>query len=176
MKKVIADKNQFNSLLFKVAAQVAASPVYQSNPFYLLGIPKKGVLLTKFLEEIFRKNFQNLDFEVGELDVTFYRDDFQTHILSPNPSTMDFNVQDANILLVDDVLFTGRTLKAALDTLFSYGRPKRVDLLVMVDRTGMREIPVASTFNSLSIETLFDDKITLDFYSENSPQILLEQF
>src|SRR5580698_10048524 len=91
---------------------------------------------------------------VGTLDITFYRDDLST--LGPKPVVQEkeigFEIEDKNIVLVDDVLYTGRTTRAALDALFSHGRPRRVQLCVLIDR-GHREIPVEATFVGRNVQT-----------------------
>ena len=91
---------------------------------------------------------------VGTLDITFYRDDLST--LGPKPVVQEkeigFEIEDKNIVLVDDVLFTGRTTRAALDALFSHGRPRRVQLCVLIDR-GHRELPIEATYVGRTIPT-----------------------
>src|SRR5260370_19371977 len=94
----------------------------------------------------------------GTLDITFYRDDLST--LGPKPVVQDkeigFSIEDKNIVLVDDVLFTGRTTRAALDALFSHGRPQRVQLCVLIDR-GHRELPVEACFIVRNDQTTMSD-------------------
>ena len=90
---------------------------------------------------------------LGELDISFYRDDFARVGLNPQvkKSAIPFDVEDAEIILVDDVLYTGRTVRAAMNELFNYGRPKRIDLAVLIDRGG-RELPVAARFTAQSLD------------------------
>ena len=91
---------------------------------------------------------------LGTLDITLYRDDLSTvgHRPEVRPSAIGFDIMDKNIILVDDVLYTGRTTRAALDALFDHGRPKRIQLLVLIDR-GHRELPVEAAFVGRKIET-----------------------
>ena len=97
---------------------------------------------------------------VGTLDITFYRDDLST--LGPKPVVQEgeigFSVEDKNIVLIDDVLFTGRTVRAALDALFSHGRPSRVQLCVLIDR-GHRELPVGASFVGRNVQTTMNEVI-----------------
>ncbi len=90
---------------------------------------------------------------LGTLDISFYRDDFARVGLNPQvkKSAIPFDVEDAEIILVDDVLYTGRTVRAAMNELFDYGRPKRIDLAVLIDRGG-RELPVAARFTAHSLD------------------------
>lgn len=89
---------------------------------------------------------------LGTLDISFYRDDFARVGLNPQvkKSAIPFDIEDAEIVLVDDVLYTGRTVRAAMNELFDYGRPKRIDLAVLIDRGG-RELPVAARFAGQTI-------------------------
>ena len=111
----------------------------------LVGILTRGDYLAKMLQERIEA-IEGVKVELGALDISFYRDDFRTHI-SPEVLSTDipFNIDSKNIVLVDDVLYTGRTIRAALDALTDLGRPKRVQLAVLVDR-GHRELPIRADF------------------------------
>lgn len=99
----------------------------------------------------------------GTLDISFYRDDFSRIGLHPQsePSEMPFEVEDSSILLVDDVLYTGRTIRAAMTDLFDYGRPARIDLAVLVERQG-RELPICARFVGAVIDTDANIQVNLD--------------
>ena len=119
----------------------------------LVGIMRRGVPLANRLAAILRR-IEKIDVPVGTLDITLYRDDLSTvgHRPEVRPSAIGFDIMDKNIILVDDVLYTGRTTRAALDALFDHGRPKRIQLLVLIDR-GHRELPVEAAFVGRKIET-----------------------
>lgn len=125
----------------------------------LVGIRRRGVPLAERLGKIITR-IENAKVPVGTLDITFYRDDLST--LGPKPVVQEkeigFEIEDKNIVLVDDVLFTGRTTRAALDALFSHGRPRRVQLCVLIDR-GHREIPVEATFIGRNVQTTMNEVI-----------------
>lgn len=112
------------------------------TPCALVGIHTGGAWLAERLQEILGG-----DLPLGTLDISFYRDDFSRIGLHPEtkPSHIPFDVEDCHILLIDDVLHTGRTVRAAMNLLFDYGRPASIDLAVLVDRGG-RELPVAARF------------------------------
>jgi len=119
----------------------------------LIGILRRGVPLAQRLAKIVGR-IEKTEVPVGTLDITFYRDDLSTvgHRPEVKKSTMEFDIQDKNVILVDDVLYTGRTTRAALDALFDHGRPRRIQLLVLIDR-GHRELPIEASFVGRTIQT-----------------------
>ncbi|MGA6980092.1 MAG: bifunctional pyr operon transcriptional regulator/uracil phosphoribosyltransferase PyrR [Candidatus Sulfotelmatobacter sp.] len=125
----------------------------------LIGIRRRGVPIAQRLGKIIAR-IENAEVPVGTLDITFYRDDLST--LGPKPVVQEgeigFSIEDKNIVLVDDVLFTGRTVRAAMDALFSHGRPRRVQLCVLIDR-GHRELPVEASFVGRNIQTTMNEVI-----------------
>jgi len=125
----------------------------------LVGIRRRGVPIAERLGKIITR-IENAQVPVGTLDITFYRDDLSTVGPKPVVQTKDigFSIEDKNIVLVDDVLFTGRTTRAALDALFSHGRPRRVQLCVLIDR-GHRELPVEATFVGRNVQTTLSEVI-----------------
>ncbi|MEG0822339.1 MAG: bifunctional pyr operon transcriptional regulator/uracil phosphoribosyltransferase PyrR [Burkholderiaceae bacterium] len=137
----------------------------------LVGIHTGGV----WLAERLRADL-GVTAEIGVLDVSFYRDDFDTTGLHANvkPSTIAFDVNGAHILLVDDVLYTGRTIRAAMNELFDYGRPAAIDLAVLVDR-GARELPIAARFVGRTIEVPEDVGVVLTRDESLHLNLTLEQ-
>lgn len=119
----------------------------------LVGIRRRGVPIAERLGKIIQR-VEKKPVPVGTLDITFYRDDLST--LGPKPvvqqGEIGFPIEDKRIILIDDVLYTGRTTRAALDALFSHGRPSLVQLLVLIDR-GHRELPVEATFTGRTVQT-----------------------
>ena len=119
----------------------------------LVGIRRRGVPIAERLGALISK-IEKHPIDTGVLDISFYRDDLSTHGTRPvvNPGSMGFDVTDRNVILIDDVLYTGRTIRAALDALFDHGRPRRVQLLVLIDR-GHRELPIEATYVGRTIPT-----------------------
>jgi pyrimidine operon attenuation protein / uracil phosphoribosyltransferase len=140
----------------------------------LVGIKRRGVPLAERLGKIITR-IENAKVPVGTLDITFYRDDLST--LGPKPVVQEkeigFEIEDKNIVLCDDVLFTGRTTRAALDALFEHGRPRRVQLCVLIDR-GWREIPVEATFVGRHVQTTANEVIEVKFTEvDDAEKVLL---
>jgi len=105
---------------------------------------------------------KNVSLPVGEIDITLYRDDFGTAGVQPivGETNLDFDVAGKHLILIDDVLFTGRTIRAALDELMDYGRPERVSLVVLVDR-GHRELPIEPKFSAIQVATKRSESVVL---------------
>ena len=99
--------------------------------------------------------------KIGYLDTTFFRDDFRRRkdVLIPNETKIHFSLEGLNVILVDDVLFTGRSVRSALDALVSFGRPSSVELLVLIDRRFSREIPIEPTYVGKSIDVIDDERV-----------------
>jgi pyrimidine operon attenuation protein/uracil phosphoribosyltransferase len=119
----------------------------------LVGIRRRGVPLAQRLAKILGR-IEKTEVPVGTLDITFYRDDLSTvgHRPEVKSGAMEIDIQDKDVILVDDVLYTGRTTRAALDALFDHGRPRRIQLCVLIDR-GHRELPIEAAFVGRKIPT-----------------------
>jgi pyrimidine operon attenuation protein/uracil phosphoribosyltransferase len=137
----------------------------------LVGVHTGGV----WLAERLRRDL-HVDPPVGILDVSFYRDDFSSSGLKPDvqPSRIGFDIAGSHILLVDDVLNTGRTVRAAMNEIFDYGRPARIDLAVLVDRGG-RELPVAATVVGATLEVPADIAVVLTRDEEQRLHLTMEK-
>lgn len=125
----------------------------------LVGIRRRGVPLAERLSKLIEQ-IEHTQIPIGALDITFYRDDLST--IGPKPVVQErevgFPVDDKRIILLDDVLFTGRTTRAALDALFAHGRPRQVELGVLIDR-GHRELPVYASFVGRTVQTTLNEVI-----------------
>jgi len=133
-----------------------------SGPLALVGIQTRGVTLAERLEAVLTE--KGVDLLHGTLDISLYRDDLSNLAALPHVkgSEIPFEVEDATILLCDDVLFTGRTIRAAMNVLLDYGRPNRIELAVLVDR-GHRELPIAATYTGITVETGQKDYLRVHF-------------
>ena len=155
----ILSKKELNRTIKRLASQILEK-VPDTNSLLLVGIPTRGVYLSKLLA-IYLEELSGQPVENGCLDPTFHRDDLsrvgtRMSQVTELPSTLD----NREVVLVDDVIYTGRTIKAALEALHSWGRASRVMLVVMVDR-GHREVPIQPDFCGRAVPTSKDESIDL---------------
>ncbi|MCK5542997.1 MAG: bifunctional pyr operon transcriptional regulator/uracil phosphoribosyltransferase PyrR [Desulfobacterales bacterium] len=127
----------------------------------IIGIQTRGDYLAKRLEQII-KDIEGTSLPVGDMDINLYRDDWTkiSHHPIVKPSNIPFNVDEKNIILVDDVLYTGRTIRAAMDALMDFGRPSQIELAVLVDR-GHRELPIQADYKGIFIDTDKNDMVNV---------------
>lgn len=157
-EQVLMDAAQIDDAVRTIAQQVYDS-CKGLERFAIVGIQTRGIHLADRIRSHIEK-LSGASVPHGVLDITFYRDDLTSRGSLPvlKETKIAFDMEGMTILLVDDVLFTGRTIKAALDTLTDYGRPKRILLAVLADR-GNRELPIQPDFCALNIETHFTDEV-----------------
>lgn len=133
----------------------------------IIGLQPRGILFSNRLAAYLSKTL-NTQINQGKLDITFHRDDFRrgNEVLVPNSTQIDFLVEGKNVILVDDVLFTGRSVRAGLDALLAFGRPAEVKLLVLVDRKYGRDLPLQADFVGKEVDTVSGQKVKVE-WSEN---------
>jgi len=151
-KKKICDEEELERIIKRIASQINER-FPKASDLILIGIYTRGVYISHRIKKKI-KELNGVDVKEGVLDITLYRDDLTK--IAPNPvvkqSKLDFPIDDKAVVLVDDVLFTGRTVRAAIDALIDYGRPSKISLAVIVDR-GHRELPIQADFIGKAIPT-----------------------
>jgi len=175
-KAVVMTAADMNRVLARMASQVVENNPDLSNVL-LVGIRRRGVpLAEKIAAKI--KEADGVDMATGALDITLYRDDLSTVAERPviNKTELPANITGKTIILVDDVLYTGRTIRAALDELIDFGRPRRVQLAVLIDR-GWRELPIQADYIGKFVTTTEREiiKVMLPEYDETEQVLLVEQ-
>ncbi|MFH1457640.1 MAG: bifunctional pyr operon transcriptional regulator/uracil phosphoribosyltransferase PyrR [Candidatus Omnitrophota bacterium] len=157
-KAKILDKDTLSRALIRIAHEILEKNK-GTKDLCLIGIRNRGAYLAKRLNDCIEK-IDEVKVPVGILDITLYRDDLTSIAAGPvvHKTEIDFDINDKNVVLVDDVLYTGRTVRAALDALIDFGRPKSIQLAVMVDR-GHRELPVRADYVGKNIPTARNETI-----------------
>ncbi len=131
------------------------------NDVVFVGIQQGGVVVGNDIVAAIQQINPAQKIHYGQLDITFYRDDIRKEILAPDTMNIPFAIENKTVVLIDDVLFTGRTIKAALDTLLDYGRPDKVELCVLIDRKEHRQFPIQADYVGVTIKTNKTDKVKL---------------
>ncbi len=176
IKSVLMNDDEFNRTLKRLAHEIIENHSDLDN-VVIIGIRTRGEFLARkinnFILEIAKK-----EIPMGILDVTFYRDDFRTNLGSPQVQSSDimFPIENKKIILIDDVLYTGRTIRAAMDEVFSFGRPKSISLCVLSDR-GHRELPIRPDFVGKNFPTSKSEYIYVHVKEvDNEDAILLVEY
>ncbi len=156
--RVLMSADDVRRALTRVAHEIVERNGGAQN-LVLLGIPLRGVPLAHRIADAIR-TFEDIDVPVGALDISLYRDDLRSRGLRPQirPSAIPVSVNDRRVVLVDDVIFTGRSIRAALNALNDFGRPERIQLAVLVDR-GHRELPIRADYVGKNIPTAREDDV-----------------
>ena len=157
-KTQLVDSSGISNLIKRISHEILESSDDVDN-LAIIGIKSRGDFIAKRIAEQISELASN-EFSLGTIDVTFHRDDYRTNLGSPKVgiSDINFDVNGKDIILIDDVLYTGRTIRAAMDEIFSYGRPNSIRLAVMVDR-GHRELPIKAEFVGKNFPTADDEHI-----------------
>lgn len=160
--RILLDKERFDITLKRLCHQL----VEVHNDFsdtVIIGLQPRGVFLARRIQKELESILVNKPIKCGELDTTFYRDDFRKKELIPNRTSIDFIIEDKNVVLVDDVLFTGRTIRAGLDAMLAFGRPKDVELLVLVDRRFSRHVPIQAKYAGITIDSIATQNVKVEW-------------
>lgn len=157
---IIMDEKKINRALTRIAHEILEQNSDTSS-LVIIGIITRGAILAKRLAKIIL-DLENVEVPVGLMDIGLYRDDIQSNLDQPIVQQTDilFSVVNKNVILVDDVLFTGRTIRAALNQIVDFGRPKTIQLAVLIDR-GFREYPIKADYVGVNIPTSREDKVLL---------------
>ena len=172
-KKVLLDSKKIDIILNRLVCQLVENHKDFDNTV-LIGLQPRGVFLIDNILEIFNKEYPAIDIKSGILDFTFFRDDFRRSekTLSASSTKINFSVENKNVVLIDDVLFTGRSIKAAMSSMDSYGRPNSIELLVLIDRRYKREIPIEANYCGAKIDTFKGDRVNVVWGKNSKDNII----
>ncbi len=158
--QVLLSSSQLHNAINELAAQILGRHPELEDVIFA-GIQQGGAVLGAGIMNSLQKLTNDKPVQYGQLDITFYRDDIRKEILTPDTMNMHFNIENKIVILIDDVLFTGRTIKAALDALLDFGRPAKVELCVLIDRKEHRQLPIQPDYTGTTVVTKKTDKVKL---------------
>lgn len=156
--KALLTEQQLAITIKRLAHQVLENHINLDNTV-LIGLQPRGVYLSDQLVEEIKKQVPADKIQYGKLDITFYRDDIRKELHMPSQTNILFSVEGKNVVLIDDVLYTGRTIRAALDALMDLGRPEKVELCVLIDRRFSRQFPIQPDYVGKSIDSIISQKV-----------------
>lgn len=167
MPKELLDSKEVKRALTRIAHEVIEKNKGIEN-ICLVGIQQGGVLLARRIASIV-ESIENRNVVMGTLDISFYRDDIHQTLKQPVVKETDIpcSITDKTVILVDDVLFTGRSIRAAMDALIDFGRPAQIQLAVLIDR-GHRQLPIRPDYVGKNIPTSFNERIEVEFEEDNT--------
>jgi pyrimidine operon attenuation protein/uracil phosphoribosyltransferase len=158
--KVLLDTHLFTIMIDRLCYEL----IENHNEFdqsVLIGVQPRGIYLSERIHKRLSEILGKTTVKHGILDITFHRDDFRRReeMIVPSSTRIDFIVEDRNVILVDDVLYTGRTIRAAMDAILAFGRPRNVELLVLIDRKFSRQLPVQADYVGASVDAITSQKV-----------------
>lgn len=163
--KVILSGSQLAITIRRLAHQVLENHDQLKNTV-LIGIQPRGVYLSDRLVKEIQNQLPGDEVPYGKLDITFYRDDIRSELHVANQTDIPFTIENKNVVLIDDVLYTGRTIRSALDALLDYGRPAQVELCVLIDRRFSRQFPIQPDYVGKSIDSIITQRVKVSWDEE----------
>ncbi len=161
-KKVLLNASQIDIIINRLVCQLIENHNDFSNTV-LIGLQPRGIYLLDKLLNVFSQNYSDIEITSGNLDYSFFRDDFRRNekTIKVKPSNIDISIENKKLVLIDDVLFTGRSIRAAMSSIDSYGRPESIELMVLIDRRFKRELPIEANYFGAKIDTIDGDKVSV---------------
>ena len=162
--QTILDKNQLHLTIQRLAHQLVENHPDIGN-VALIGIQTGGIYLADKIVEVLQ-GIQDKKIQYGKLDITFYRDDIRKELHVPNQTDIPFSIENKKVVLIDDVLFTGRTIRAAMDALQDFGRPQKVELCVLIDRKSSRQLPIQPDYCGKAVDSIISETVKVKWDRE----------
>lgn len=173
-REIIGTK-EFHLIIKRLAYQLIENHGNFSDTV-LIGLQDKGVHLADRMGAVLQEMLPDAQINVGHLDITFFRDDFRRgrSPLAANKTEIDFVIEGKKVVLIDDVLFTGRTVRAGLDAMLAFGRPYNVELLTMVDRRYKRHLPIQAHYVGKTVDSISQEKVLVEWEgTEGQDRVML---
>jgi pyrimidine operon attenuation protein/uracil phosphoribosyltransferase len=169
-KKTLLNEKEIFIILNRLACQLIENHQDFSNTI-LIGMQPRGIFLANRLVKILENDYNIKDIKLGKLDITFYRDDFRRRDdpLQASSTDINFIVDNKNVVFIDDVLFSGRSIRAALTAIQAFGRPNNIELLVLIDRRFSRHLPIQPDYKGRQVDVIKDEQVKVE-WKENGPK------
>ena len=163
-QKVLLNEKEVNIILHRLACQL----IEKHNDFkdtVLIGLQPRGIFLEERIAKILREDYEIKSINLGHLDITFFRDDFRRgdKTLEANTTNINFLVEDKNVVFIDGVLYTGRSIRAALTAIQSFGRPNEIELLTLIDRRFSRHLPIQPNYRGRQVDVINNEKVKVNW-------------
>jgi pyrimidine operon attenuation protein/uracil phosphoribosyltransferase len=176
-KKTLLNSKDIEIILHRLACQLIENHNDFSNTV-LIGLQPRGAFLANRLANLLKTEYKISDLQLGLLDITFYRDDFRRRDepLAATSTNINFLVEDKKVIIIDDVLFSGRSVRAALTAIQSYGRPKNIELLVLIDRRFSRHLPIQPNYSGRQVDAINEEKVLVSWKeTDNKDAVYIAQ-
>ncbi|MBT8177629.1 MAG: bifunctional pyr operon transcriptional regulator/uracil phosphoribosyltransferase PyrR [Eudoraea sp.] len=159
-QKVLLSSKEIHIILHRLACQLLENHLDFHNTV-LIGLQPRGIYVAERLAKILKEDYKVRDIELGYLDITFYRDDFRRgeKTLEANTTKINFLVEGKDVVLIDDVLYTGRSIRAALTAIQSFGRPRAIELLTLIDRRFSRHLPIQPDYRGRQVDAINEERV-----------------
>ena len=169
-KKLILDSDLLNSTVSRLCQQLIEN-LHTFSDSVIIGMQPRGIFLAELIHKNLEKDIKG-QIPLGYLDATFHRDDFRRREepIKASENRIPFIIEGKKVVLVDDVLFTGRTIRAAMDAMIAFGRPAKVELLVMIDRKYNRELPIAPDYVGKTVTTMASQRVLVEYQAQGHKQ------
>src|SRR5690554_604868 len=163
-QKVLLNAKEINIALNRLACQLIENHDDFSGTV-LIGLQPRGIFLAKRLKTLLEDHYNVKRIQLGYLDITFYRDDFRRgdKQLEANKTSINFLVEDKKVVFIDDVLYTGRSIRAALTAIQSFGRPAEIELLTLIDRRFSRHLPIQPDYRGRQVDAINGEKVKVSW-------------
>ncbi len=173
-KKTLLNSKEIHIILHRLACQL----IENHNNFdktVLIGIQPRGIYLAERLVTILQNDYNISKVELGQLDITFYRDDFRRREepLEANKTHINFIIEGKNVVFIDDVLYSGRSIRAALTAIQSFGRPANIELLVLIDRRFSRHLPIQPDYTGRQVDVINKEKVTVHWKENDNKDAVI---
>ena len=173
-KKTLLNSKEIHIILHRLACQL----IENHNNFdktVLIGIQPRGIYLAERLVTILQSDYNISKVELGQLDITFYRDDFRRREepLEANKTHINFIIEGKNVVFIDDVLYSGRSIRAALTAIQSFGRPANIELLVLIDRRFSRHLPIQPDYTGRQVDVINKEKVTVHWKENDNKDAVI---